>query len=323
MADSFKPDAPVQDSFTADPEPAKPKPGADVMAQLEHKAKGGFLTNPQGWTEKAANLAVTAPLTAAGGLGLGALATKIGLPALKAAAPLVGRVATSGALGAAEADARGDSPTLGALFGAATAGLAEGVASKVASGIKLPLVGKLEGLTERGAPARAYKYGTEALGKVVDAIKSRLPGSTKLSVPSLGSTPVTLEQAVTKLKGLTKEEYEITRREIMSELDRLDAARVVGGVTPRGTWGPVKPPRPYAGQQFGKQTTDIRVPPSMGAAGSEAARTALTSNEGRAVADALAAQQTEAGLPLGALAAMMLAEKTGQGVGHVVRGTRE
>src|SRR5207245_3167950 len=102
----------------------KPRPNAETM--------GEYITGA----------ALTAPLIALGGGAGGALAVRAGAPAvLRAVAPAAGRVATSGAIGAARGHGTTDT---------AFSALAEAipVAGRVATKIPIPKVGKLAGPTE-------------------------------------------------------------------------------------------------------------------------------------------------------------------------------
>lgn len=250
--------------------------------------------NPQGTFEHLARAAVTAPAIYAGGAGLGALAGAAGLPAaVTASAPVAGRVLTSGALGAQESAAKGKTAgniTTDAALDMLAAGVTEGAVTGLEKGFALPKIGTvIRGLYERGAAARGYKWATEAVQRAVDAVASRLPKTTMLNIPSVSKSPVSLAQAAKKLEGLEDAAYEQTLGEIASELNRIDSGRTVAGFTPRGTWGPVKPPRPYAGSQF----KNVAAPERFRAPGFEASQTAeamrpyLTSDESRAIADAL------------------------------------
>lgn len=100
------------------------------------------LVNPETLGEYATGAALTAPLIAAGGAGAGALAARAAAPRLiQAAAPAVGRIATSGGIGAARGHGTTDT---------AFSALAESIpiAGRVASKIPIPKVGKLAGPTD-------------------------------------------------------------------------------------------------------------------------------------------------------------------------------
>lgn len=287
------------------------RPGARTSADV--------ILKPQGFTEHAVQAAVTAPLIAGGGAGVAALtkASGIAAPWMAAAAPAIGRMFASGAIGAVEGGARGDTLKgmgMDALFDAAIAGLVgEVLPAKLISGLKLPFLPestRLKGLAEAAAPAKAYKWATEAVDTAVDAIKGRIPKSTKLNVPSLSPTPISLEEAAKKLATMEQAAYTQTRSEIIGELNRLDKGRTVGGMKPGGTYGPVPVSPPYAGSQVQKMTSPRRFAPKAGAKVAEAAEGALTDANVRAAMDALGLMDV-GGIPAGALPIAAGASKVG------------
>ena len=317
MADSFVPDAPLgSPSFIPDEggaitqEPASRTTPSDthgpilggildtlgVTGRPGARTPADVLLRPEGLAEHAAQLAVTIPATYLSGAGLGALATKV-LPAVAGAAPVIGRVAASAGMGGAEAAARGDSPTMGALIDGVIAALTEGAVSKVSSGAKLPLIGKVEGLMERGAPARAYKWATEAVKEALEPVRARLPKAARLNIPSVSKTPITVDEAVKTLGTLEGDAYQQALQEIKNEMNRLDIQKWIATLS--GEF--VKGPRPYAGTVYGRSVSPERFAPPTSAKVAEAVRPVVTSPGARSLADIGTTQKLDGGLPAGAL----------------------
>lgn len=206
------------------------RPGAKTTAQV--------LTRPETPLDYAIQTAVTAPTIALGGAGLGNLAARVAPRAIAAAAPAVGRIATSAGIGAGQAAARGEDATIGGLIDAAVAAVGEGVAGaagKVASKVAEPVLSQAAGL----------KYATEAPGKAYEFLKDRLPTGKWLSIPSMDTAKLSFEEAVKKLATMTGDAYRVARAELAGELSRLDIQRVTG-------------PKPLAGSVFRGLTSDQR-----------------------------------------------------------------
>lgn len=245
------------------------RPGADTPVRV--------VTKPETFAESLIPAAIAAPLIYAGGAGAGAM----GVPAL------AGRIATSGAIGAGQSAARGDDLSkmgLAGLLDAAVSGLTEGV-----GGAATKAVGKLAG------PARAFEYATEAPSKALDFLRARLPAGKWINAPSIDSAKMTVDEAVKKLSTMSGKAYEVARKELASELSRLDAQSVTG-------------PKPLAGQVFKDQTSKQRFqPPSLSSIADKVAG-ALKNPEVRAAMDSLMiAPFPGARAPLGAVAGAALA----------------
>lgn len=252
----------VADTFSA-----SDRPGAKTSLQV--------LTQPEGVGEHLIQAAVTAPTIALGGAGAGAIAPQ----ALKAAAPVAGRIATAAGLGAADAAAQGGDPTVGAVLDAAVAGVLEGGAG---------LAGK--GLAKVGKAARAFDWATVAPQRALDALRSRLPTGKWLNVPSLASAKLTVEEAVEALSKKTGAQYQQARAELASEISRLDVQRVTG-------------PKPLAGQVFKMRTAEERFEPSLLSRVAEAGRSFLGSGATRAGAETLATEDVgDPSIPVGVVA---------------------
>ena len=233
--------------------------------------------------------AATAPLA----MGGGALAARLGVPAV------LGRVGAVGAAGAGRRMAEGQTgmePVWGGLLDAIVAGLTEGVVSVTTGGGKIPLTNIKVGLKEWGAPSRAFEWATKAPRKAIDMVASRLPKTPVLNIPSMSAKPMTVDDAVAKLAKMTGAEYQIARAELASELSRLDIQKFI----PTASGQFVKGPGPSAGSVFKKFTSPERFEPSGFANLAEGLREALSGPTGRSVADALATSPI-AGIPAGAL----------------------
>lgn len=248
------------------------------MPSREEQARRDQLSVGQHVGEILMDPRTTAPVT-----GLGGVAAKaLGAPAV------LGRVATAAGLGGAAGALTDGAAGYHALLDGAVAAITEGALSGVS---KLPKVG----LEKTGAPARAFKWATNAPVEAWEALKARLPGGKWLNVPSLSSSLLTAEEAVKKLAKLTGKDYQLAREEIASEFTRLDAQRMTG-------------PKPFAGKVFKGRTSPERFEPSTLSSVAEAARGALDSNAVRAGADAIAGTPYE-GVPLGAVAAAALPDQ--------------
>jgi hypothetical protein len=295
----------------------KPKPSpedskrAEVKRMLDHKARGGFLTNPEGWTEHAANLMVTAPLIGLGGKALGAA-----MPSIANVAQFLGRAGTAGGIGAGQAASQGGNVTEAFLVDALVAGLTEGVITKVGTGFKVPIVGKVKGLTERGAPARAAEAAEKAPAETLATIAQRLPKAKFFNVPSLSNQPMTVSDAVAKLAKMKDDPlYAQVRGEIINEMNRLDIQKMIA----LSTGAFVKGPGPSAGSLFERGTSPSLFTPPAGSRIAESIRPHVLGPQVRAAADALTTMPTEEGIPLGGLAGVVGLEYAKAG-GHSLKG---
>lgn len=169
-------------------------------------------------------------------IGEAAIREGIMAPISAISAPV--RILTSAASGGVAAAGSGRS--LGeagwaSALDAAVAGLAEGVVKGGGA-----VASKL------GSASRVFKSATEAPGKALDALMSRLPPGKWFNVPSLGRGPMTGREAVEKLAEVAKADgvtYRQARAEIVHEMNRLDAQSVTG-------------PKPLAGQVFKDRTAE-------------------------------------------------------------------
>lgn len=212
------------------------RPGKRTTADVLLRPEGGLERVAQG-------------LTAAGAIGAtGGLAASIGLPAM------LGEIGAGAGIGAAQSLARGESgPRIAwdAMIDGLLTGATGGLTKLLASGGTIPLTNIGVGLKEWGAPARAFKWASEAPQKALDLILSRVPrGARVLNVPSISPKPLSPEGAVKQLAEMTGKEYQIARAELASELTKWDAQIAAGG------------PRPGAGQIFKKYTAKDRYEPS-------------------------------------------------------------
>jgi hypothetical protein len=257
--------------------------------------------NPQGVGEQAASMAVKAPMLAGGG----ALAKAAG------AAPLVGEALTAGTMGAAE---QGRNPLAGFLIDAAVTAITGGAVKGIDTGIKIPGMGKVEGLAERGAAARGYEYAKGLPQKALDFIENRLPKRAILRVPTISSEPITPQAAIKKLSELEGIAYKQARSEIADEFNRIEIQRFAA--TPSGT---VKIPRSgtSAGQRFLDETKESIFSPPASAKAAEALRAVTTSPLARAAVEALGVDPISPGVPLGGLAGIAAGEAGMGGLRHL------
>lgn len=193
---------------------------------------------------------------------------------------------------------------------ATTAGLWEaafGVAPKLgASKFGIP---SLEALSKR---VGAFKYATEAPMKAYEAIKDRVPKGKWMFVPTINpKQAITAKEAAETLGTLTGLEYEVARKEIKAELDRLDIWR--GGLPDR----PGRGPRPYAGSSFETRTSDKRFEPSDVAKKGAAAVKTLRDPFTRTAAD-VAATEDAGGIPLGLWPPLMATPESLRGIAEKV-----
>jgi len=295
------------------PEPVAPTPeGQGLLDTLKrqhekNKAAKAQLQHPVvGAIEGALPSALTAasiPLTAGGG----ALAAKA-LPQIPRLAAAGGRALTQGAMGSAEAALEGRSPVRGGAMDTASALLTEGVMTIA------PHLARIPGLTrsiatiaeELGSRHKAYEYATKAIGQAFEAVKDRIPKGAWMNLPSLDKTKrLTAKEAQAGLENLERIDYEVARKEIISELNRLD----IRNLPKRMLGGQAKAPRPYAGQEFEMRSSPSRFQPTptTGEKVASGATKTLQDPFMRAAADTATTQTKVDGVPFGALAAATMA----------------
>lgn len=184
------------------------RPGADTPKRV--------LTKPETFGESLIAPAIMAPAIMYGGTGAAAM----GLPAL------AGRIAASGALGAAQSAWRGDDAATVGTHGAmdaAVSGLTEGlggVAAKAAGKVAKPLTKAIE---ENQGMQRGFKYATDAVDKAYDAVKGRIPPGKWFTLPSVSNAKMTAQEAFDALRNAEGDSYRIIREDIQKNLDRLDS----------------------------------------------------------------------------------------------------
>lgn len=264
----------------------------------------------------AATMPATAGIIGAGG-GLAARA----LPQAPKLAGAIGRVATSGALGAAESGSAGRGLVDAGLAGAFEAGLAGITRAKVPS-----FIGggtrSLKDIAEQATGRRgAFDKAGREVGEAFDAIKPRIedimrqrgvsPGSRWLNVPALGANrPMTLDEVKRGLMSAEGATFDAARKQVHRELMMLD--KFVTKETGRS---------PYSAIDFNSRAAKERFTPK-GERGEKIAG-ALSSPFTRSVGDAIMGQDEPvlgSGLPIG-LAAPIAAEDMigGQRLGNLAQ----
>lgn len=181
-----------------------------------------------------------------------------------------------------------------------TAGKAAGVAALWEA--TLGLAPKL-GMQRLGVPSLesmasrvgAFKYASEAPMKAYDLLKTRVPPGKWMFVPTINSKQaITFKEAAEKLGRLERLDYETARKEIKSELDRLDMYRAgLPGMKAKG-------PRPYAGSGFEARTSASRFEPSESSKAGAQVSGALQSPLSRMAADVAATEDVH-GVPAGVI----------------------
>jgi hypothetical protein len=246
------PDAPADDKGAIPAPPAeKPKHPwveATEVAMRSRHDPGAPLVAPSaglGKTaeEQAKNLEHPASL-------LASTAANIMSPGLG----LAGRVGVQSAAGAVKSGAKGENPLWGAFVDALTTGATEGLLSLIPGLAKIPKVTR--SLGEMAEKVRSTRGGEASVApridKAIDLVRSRLPSKPFLNVPALDKTKLlTLDEAAAllKAKGLTGEQFQLARAQLVHALNAAEAGAVKAGVRATGQSAPVKP---YAGSIFGK-----------------------------------------------------------------------
>lgn len=250
--------------------------------------------------------AASIPLTAGVGRGFGAVAERV-LPSLTKVAPAIGRVATTGAIGGAQAAMSGKDVPTAALLDVVLAAGAEGLGAGgawMAGKRAAPLVKeRAEALATNEGRKKGFEWATKSVDEAWEAIKARMPNA-KVIVPSLSSAKISLEDAVQQLKTLSGPKYQQALAEIKSWMDRLDKQRLAGG------------PKPWAGREFTRRAAKERfvapdVPAPKGTAFqriAEAAQKGAQSNLARSVTDVAATAPVGdlGGMPAGLVALAMV-----------------
>lgn len=205
-----------------------------------------ILLNPETPMEHVASGLTIGGLTGATGGAFGAVAKGLQAPAMVAkAAPLAGRLTTIAGVGAEKRKAAGEDP-IGGLLDSAAAWFIEGAtrgAGKALMNARIPWT-KVQVPLGRWAES-AEKFATEMPAKAreaLDQIRARLPRAARFEVPSLSSTPITVDQAIAGLSQLTGRAYARTRQEILAQMQRFDlAARGTGTVPSQTVFGAATP----------------------------------------------------------------------------------
>ena len=278
------------------------RPGAvPLTGTPETKTPLGVLLKPEGAAEHLAQAAVMAPgLAAAGGAG-----AALGVPAA------VGRVAAAGGLGAARAALAGEDATWGGIVDALVAAGTEG-AMGLLPHLRLPRMFGVPSLADLAEKMRSTKaglqYATERLEAALDVVRARLPKGKWLNVPSLSATPLSVQDAVNKLKQATGTVYQQARAEVAHEMGRLDVQRVTG-------------PRPLAGAVFKAQTSPERYvyPGTAAERVAEHVVPYFRAPAVRAAADVAATEEVAPGVPAGAVVPVVAGSELGRIAGAAMR----
>lgn len=279
----------------------------------ENKAAQAKLQNPViGAVEGALPSAMTAatiPLTGVGGQ----IASKIA-PAVPKAAALVGEALTQGGLTAAQTALEGGSKEhalhtggLSAATSLATGGLLSRIPAAKHNGLTKPI---RELVADFGDREKAYKYASDAIRTAFDKVADRIPRGSWMNLPSLDRAKrLTSKEAQAALEKLEGVEYEIARKEIISELNRLD----IGNLPKKMLGGQPKNPRAsYAGQEFEARTSPFRQKPTPRPDEKTALNVTRMLPMVRAAAETAMTRPVEdtGGVPFGALALNALVNKT-------------
>lgn len=204
--------------------PFQPKTtlGKGIMETLGYGTRAGartpvkVLTKPEGVAEHIAQAAVEVPLVMIGG----ALMPAAVLPAW------IGRIAMSGALGAAKAGAQDKSVGWGMLLDLAASSVVEAGAGASAKALKIvsETGGVKKALATFAEHEAAFKWAGEAPKQAIAALKGRFPKA-KIVIPSIDpAKKLTLEQAAEELGKREGPSYQVTRSEIIDWLNRLEAS---------------------------------------------------------------------------------------------------
>lgn len=248
----------------------------------------------------------------------------IGGPAMKGAAAAATQAAPGimgrFAQGASRAGATGlgtaidtpggaDEKVEAGLAAAGTAALWEsafGLGQKLGSSkVGLPSLNTMSG--RQGA----YDWATRAPMEAYEKIKDRVPQGYKIFVPTIDAKKqIPIKEAAEKLGGLQRQEYDAALKEIVAELNWLDARRMgapeLAGQALRGR----KPPRPsYAGSAFESHVAPERFAPSAASQTGAKVAAGVKTPLAREAADIVASKENEdTGVPQGALPALYFGE---------------
>ena len=300
-----------------DPPKPEPKPeepqwvmarGLDILTnRTKNKEAQQKLQHPAiGAVEGALPSAMTAATIPLAGAG-GQVAAKLA-PAVPKLAAAVGEAVTQGSLGAAEQMVEGASGAhathtgmLDTATSLGTSALMSLIPAKKLLGLTKPMKELIEDFKDR---EKAYKLATDSIKTAFDKIGDRIPAGKWMNLPSISKTKVTAKEAQAALERLEGPEFEIARKEIISELNRLDIRN------PKLGRGEVKNPRAsYAGQEFETRVKDFRQKPTMKPEEKTAQRAISALNAARPVASTLTTRPVEGtgGVPFGALAVNAMA----------------
>ncbi len=224
----------------ADPNVYKDPDALKVVT--EQSRLGGVLAGtekPKGFSEAALQGVGAIPMVAAGGaLGglakvapFGRMATEGGLSWLRGDDWLQTAVNVAGA-GIGEAATAVAGKALGAIAGPATREMLRGEeAGRVGREIKA-VIPQIDAETDRALFGVARKESTKALDAVMASpiaeIKKRLGPVARFAVPSLGTTRVSLDQAIDGMWAASKETRPLVRAEIIAKLNQLDPQKQAG-----------------------------------------------------------------------------------------------
>lgn len=284
--------------------------GAGQPEELDTIQKVGNVALPI-----AATMPVTSGIIGAGG-GLAARA----LPQAPKLAGALGRVATSGALGAAESGSAGRGLADAGLAAAFEAGLSAVTHAKVPK-----LTRSLSDIAEQVTGRRgAFDKAGQSVAEAFDSIKPRIdallkqnglpPNARWLNVPALANQRMTLDEARRAFANAEGTTFDAARAQIHRELSNLD--RTVMKATGQN---------PYTSIDFGKRAAKERFTPpvSSGERKAEGAYKALESPVTRAVGDRAVGQDEPVlgtGLPSGLAVPMGVEEAVGgQTLGNLAR----
>jgi hypothetical protein len=137
-----------------------------------------------------------------------------------------------------------------------------------------------------------------------EAIKDRVPPGKFMFVPTIDpKQAISAKEAAQGLSKLHGLDYEAARKEIASELSRLDIWRAgLPSMPNRG-------PRPYAGSAFETRTSPYHVEPSAASRAGSRVAAGVKSPLARTAADIVATQPNEeTGLPQGAIPPLYFGE---------------
>jgi hypothetical protein len=261
------------------------------------------------------------PLT----MGGGALGAKL-LPQLPKVGAALGRIGSSGILGAGEAAVKGGDPLASGGQAAGISAAWEAILGTVPHLPKLKLAARAGDLEKR---EWSFENAKNAVNVAYKKLSPYVPKGAWMELPSISKKPLTFQQATNRLANLERVDFDVARAEIQEALKKVPSALSGPALNPPVKASvalgsqPIRPSPDAMAASFGARTSETPFTPRSTPMERFARGTvgAMGDNAVRAGVDTTARQEPEdlSGVSMGAVPLIIAGDYIGSGLNSLAQ----